>query len=213
MAGRVANQRAIQHWYVIAVSRTASLLQCLVCASMFYSIYNPSIPFGPVVESCYRQPDQFNGTLPWPPLLSFFISVCSLTIGIVFDIAMLNFLRKRRQRIQPKVAMISWNNHNVRPPLVSLGPNDKSHNSTIPIQATCLGVVNMCFILVLLYFGTLGLDQKRNRLYYASAAAAVCNVIHMPLVLLLTVKSNNKKSKKRNLLTLPPTGLQFHEES
>ncbi len=214
MAYRIASQRLIQDWFINVVTGIAVILEVSVCIVMFYFTYFRQVPFGPVVEVCYKFPEDFNkGGTPAPPIISLLVAISSLVIGIVFDIAMFRFLRKRRQQTKPNNATASGNSIG-QPPLVTYGSNDASSKASIPIQATCLGVVNLVIMLLLLYLLTIGLDQKEIGLYCIYAAGLTCNSIHMPLVLFLTVKSKDKKYIKSSIPTHPSSGgLQFHEES
>ncbi len=94
-----------------------------------------------------------------------------------------------------------------------MGPNYTT--DTVPIQATGLGLVNLiitAFFLLLIFGGNI--DIKVQAGYISVTCITVYLSLHMPLVLLLTVKSNEKKKILLNPPVVnPPSELQFHEDS
>ena len=97
-------------------------------------------------------------------------------------------------------------------PLVAHSSNDSHSKSTVPVKATCLGIVNLAFVVVIFYLLTMGFGQVAS-LHFGMALGTFCVVIQMPLVLLLTVKSNQKKREKASSVIGPPKGLRIHENS
>ncbi len=167
MASRTANQKRIVDWYVKFVRGLAMSLEATGCVVMFHYTYNLEVPFGPLVQLCYKHPESLKTGLPFPPLLFLLTATFSTVIGIVFDIAMFRFLKERRQKVSPQIAMVSWDHHQIQqPPLVSYGPNEKILRAMVPIKATCLGLVNLVIILLILYIGHFGLDSDLQIIFF-----------------------------------------------
>ncbi len=209
MAWRTANQKSIQQWFINTIVGLAVFLELTVCLAMFIPTYFYSVPFGHITAACYHSVNGYPNFIPIGPAITIILMVLALTTGIVFDLKMLFFLRSR-QSVKPEIAMVSWNRRH-QPPLISHGKNDQSSKLTIPIQATCLGVVNLSVILVFGFIANSGFFLGEYTVYFLLSLATTCLAVHMPLVLLLTVKSNENKVTK-TLVVAPPARLQFHEE-
>ncbi len=93
--------------------------------------------------------------------------------------------------------------------------NAASNKATVPIRATALGIVNVMVIMNLLIILNFGLGSGEFLTYFLIICALAITVVHMPLVLLLTVKSNEKKMSEPGPIStlVPPSGLQFLGES
>ncbi len=204
MANQMENQQHFKMKFIWTVTLTAIGSQVLLCLTMIITVLVFNASFGPVLNTCMDH-DSGHVTLIGPAMI-LSISISGLSIGLVFDTLMYRFVKqKRNASVQPQLAMIAWG-----PPLVSHGPKDKM-KVTIPIQATCLGIVNLLIILTsvhfaVFYFANAGIGQ-----YVLRGCVGVYNMIHMPLVLLLTIKSNNKKKTAGQSGISPPQELQFHE--
>ena len=110
--------------------------------------------------------------------------------------------------IQPQIAMVAWAPQQSL--LVSANHNDYSKR-TIPIQATCLGVVNLILLAAVGYISTFHFSSSIGiENFFFQNYVNIYVATHMPLVLLLTVKSNEKKKTSPQIIN-PPLGLQFHE--
>ena len=207
MASKAAKQKYFKHHHIAIVVGIAVLLECLVVLGMFVPTFLYQEPFGPVLEACYKSTKTSSNKLHFGPPFALVTAVFALVIGIGYDLAMLRFLKQRRS-IKPVLELVSWNQHH-QPPIVSQGSNDKSSKGTVPIQATCLGVVNLCVVLVYFYVLVFGMGQEEYLTYFMLSGGIGCLIVHMPLVLLLTVKSNEKKHSR--MIVAPPTELQFHD--
>ena len=105
--------------------------------------------------------------------------------------------------VHPQVAMVAWG----QPPLVSSTENHYN-KMTIPIQATCLGVLNFFFQICLTSANSFSILKFAR--HYFQYHVILYLAMHMPRVLLLTVKSN-EPSKKSPQHASAPIGLQFHD--
>ncbi len=235
MATRMAAQKNFRHWYMSFVTVGAVVLQVFLCSIMFSTVYFYQSPFGPVISTCLIQNNKTTVPDPDPdppglpiflgPMLVFATGALGLIIDIVFDSAMFMFLRKRKQSlVQPQIAMIAWGpRDNPEPlsmsdtennpiPFVSLGTKDlKASKATVPIKATCLGLAYLVIVGIVIYFVVFRFGQDIAGRYLFRLCMAGFISCHIPLVLLLTVKSNRKKDSKRRNAVAPPSGLQFHE--
>ena len=213
MAIRMANQQFFQLWFVILVIGIAGLLTLLVFLAMFVPPFFFSQPFGPVIEACYKPSDNLSDDLIFGPAFALFTSGFGMVVGIVFDLKMACFLKHRQTSVQPAIALVSWDQH--QPPLVSPGSNDNSYKLTIPIQATCLGIVNLCFLTAFVCAFLFGLGKAEYVTYFLHSGGVFCIVIHMPLVLLLTVKTNQKRMSQPKAPgpVLQLNQLHFHGDS
>ncbi len=211
MAIKTANQKFLQKWFISSVIGLACILEASVCFVMFCTTCIVKEPFGPAINVCYKAKikDENENELFVGPLVVLCVMVFALVIGIVYDLAMLRFLRNRRRPTNPEIALIPLHN---QPPLISPGSNDSdSAKVTIPIQATAFGVVNLCIMSVFTYVLVFGLGQKENQSYFLQIAGTLCVCSHMPLVLFLTVKSNEKKIPRP--VVIRTNTLHFHDEA
>ena len=104
--------------------------------------------------------------------------------------------------------------HGGQPPLVSQAfkANDAYAKATIPIQATALGIFNLILMGLLVYILAYGIGLSKFTVYLGISCSSTSVVIHLPLVLMLTVKSQGKKKNAVNPVQVcPPSGLHFHE--
>ncbi len=204
IANEAANQKFFRRRSIVLIVTLAVLCELQVILAMFLPTFNNQ-PFGPVLEACYTPDKESQDHVSFGPLVVLVTNIAALTIGILYDLAMLRFLRQRRQ-VTPALAMVAWG----QPPLVAPGSNDNSSKATVPIQATCLGIVNLCVVTVYFYVFVLSLGSIEDMTYFMLSAGIGILVVHMPLVLLLTVKSNEKRIAKSFIV--PPNQLQFHDE-
>ncbi len=191
-------------------------MQILVCLILFSTLvfHRERESFGPVINLCMKRlPSKSNRAVP-EILTAFAFGMTGLVTGIVFDIAMYLFLRKRRRiASNPKIAMIAWgplaNDNPV--PLVSPGTKDLSKSkATVPIKATCLGVVNLFSVTIFQYLAQFRFSHDVLSRFVMLVVFGLYLAFHMPLVIWLTVKSNSKKKVSKPIIA-PPRGLQFHE--
>ena len=167
-------------------------------------IFYFQVPFGPFIQICMRRRTDHN-RIAFGPATFMFLSMASLMIGLCYDIKMYRFLKQRKKHVQPGVAMIAW-----KPdvPTVSYGSNS-SLKATVPIKATCLGAVNLMVCLPTLLVFVKGFKLISVTLSIFQVSGMLIVTCHMPLILLLTVKSNAKKASPP--LVQPPVELQFHD--
>ena len=211
MATRMANHQLFQEWCMNCVTGFAISALAVVCIGTLFFQFVFQIPFGPFTLQCVDPNTVLDTSVKdfAGPLAIVAFGGMGLLVGIIFDIAMFRFLKKRQEMIQPQIAMVAWAPQ--QPLLVSPGQYDYSKR-TIPIQATCLGVVNLILLFILSYTSTFHffsltgfgefILQNHVNIYVA---------MHMPLLLLLTVKSNEMKKPSQAQVS-PPLGLQFHDE-
>ncbi len=209
MATKTANQQYLRNWCIYSVIGFTIALEASVCLVMFYTTYFDNEPFGPLIELCYKEAEDTEPSEEFhiAPLITLFVVVSALVVGIIYDLAMLNFLKNRNRATQPSIALVPLN----QPPLISHGSADSTAKMTIPIQATALGVVNLCIIFLLMCVLVFGLGQKDHRSYFIQVATTICLGTHMPLVLLFTVKSNEKK--RTTPAAEPSRSLNFHDDT
>ena len=167
--------------------------------------------FGPVVDVCYNK-DHSDNILLVGPVFAATIAVTGIITGIIFDIAMLWFLRKRQAVVQPAVAMISWDLVEPRP-LADNGLDDENEKAMIPIRATCLNIVYLVFVILILSILVLGFGQDDFTEYLVLSSCSFGCAIHTPLVLRLTVKSNAEDQEGDQQAVVPPQELQFYDGS
>ena len=204
MADRMSKQKKFQHWFMIMVTALATFAELFVCSVLAgYTLYFQT-SFGPSVNTCTNDEDNrlTESSGFWSvSILAFGIS--GLMIGMVYDIKMYLFLRMRRKQIQPEIAMIPWKQDAI--PAVSFG-SKSNFKATVPIKATCLGAINIIFLLPIMY---LLVNQFEFGISVMKIIALLITTFHMPLILLMTVKSNSKKANAQQVQ--PPAELQFHE--
>ncbi len=216
MATRIANQQMFQLWFV----KTITTLAVVIFVSFHIWLFGTTIyknEFGPVVDVCYRDilSDDYTPS-KLIPASSFLLISMSTSITIGFELAMYRFIKKRRQQVQPEVALVSWNGNgqeDFQPPRVSYGSKDPYAKVLVPMKATCLGLVSllMCVIVMLIVLFGFGLENDVEfRVYFLHILAMLGFITDMPLILWLTVKSNEKKVSKGPVVK-PPMELQFHE--
>ena len=215
MATQMAKQQHFQQWYMNAITRTSIGILITLCLIMLWTVYHLEVPFGPSIVICSNADNRSESGMAisedqsFPgALLIFSIEIPCLVMGIIFDIGMYRFLKKRKASVQPQVAMIAWGSN--EPPLVSPGSKD-SFNSTIPIQATCLGTFSMILACLTTLAIIFQFDYQIKMHVVFSSSIVAYDVMHMPLVLFLTVKSNEKKARNHSTNILPPQGLHFHD--
>ncbi len=222
MASRTANQKKIQIWFINVVTGIAIGACLTLCFIMtLYPLYLEA-SFGPVIEVCYRSKADADQPV-FGATLSGIFAVAGLVIGVAFDMAMFNFMlnrKKQRKIVQPRLAMIAWRgtpapeqNDDPPIPMVSYNNKDKQTMSkaTVPIKATCLGTFNAIAVLFALFILSNRLQLESAGLYFLKISAMSVNVLLMPLVLLLTVKSNTKKGHRHQQVH-PPRNLQYHDD-
>ncbi len=203
----MAKQRLPQYWYLNFVTLLATLANVFL-ASIFglYLLYFKA-PFGPIIKTCYERNGGDTSTKD-PPGGALLTVVCaaSLMVGLFYDIRMYRFLKQRKKRVQPGIAMIAWKQE---VPAVSLGTN-ASYKATVPIKATCLGAINLLIIMPVLFTLVKGFELTSASPFILRIIALIIVNVHLPLILLLTVKTNSKKVTPQ--LVQPPAELQFHEQ-
>ena len=215
MASRVDNQKSVQNWFIYLVAGTAILMALLVSMVFVVTAFVYRLSFGPVIDICYNpnynesnETNQSHSLVG--PKLPLAVAGACLTIGVIFDVQMFRFIKKKRKEIQPSVAMMTWKHS--QPPMVSLSQKDtNASKATIPIQATALGVVNLG-VIVLLFIMVQGFGLGKDSPYFIAVVGLLVLVTHMPLILLFTVKSHVKQQQQTNKKICPPSGLQFHGE-
>ncbi len=205
MANRMSRQRKFQVWFINLVTALATLAELLVC-SIFsgFTLYFKS-SFGPGVNTCYNSNDKTIATASgFGSAIIMAFGVSGLVIGMIFDIKMYLFLKRRRQQVHSGgVAMISWKQEVV--PKISYGAKS-NFKGTVPIKATALGAVNIVLLLPIMF---LMVNQSEISIPIMKIMSLLIINFHMPLILLLTVKSNSKKAVPPQVV--PPAELQFHE--
>ncbi len=220
MASRVAKQRVFQRWFIRIVIGTAVTSELLLIGAMLATVLYFKASFSPVIEACHDEEARpISGASS-----SLAIGMICLVVGISYDAAMFRFLKKRQNQVKNSVAMVAWKpseqiktdqekenscEQPPHPPFVSWGSNDYTSRTTIPIKATLLGVINLLILLALIYIFTYGFGNPSWASFFLQTSAMVSVTLHMPLVLLFTIKSNEKTSAKLNIR--PPEGLHFHE--
>ncbi len=135
----------------------------------------------------------------------------SVIIGLVNDSAMAIFLRNRR-RVAP-LEMSVWT---LEAPIISRPKHQEREQEsklTIPIKATVIG--GCLLLLVLIMFAVATKSLQNGGLSNASMVLIVFVLflyqIYMPLIVAVTIKSNEKRLKKAVAPIHPPRELQFHE--
>ncbi len=219
MATRTANQRMFQPWFIRLIIAIAIIALFFICSVMLVAVLYFEASFGPVVDVCY---DGAESRPTFGATIALSIGLTGLVIGIIFDIAMYRFLKRRQSNTQPEMpmAMIAWE---PEVPMVTCGPSTSGQSSkaTVPIKATCLGAVNLVIVVVMLFvLHNLNMDSKSLPVPIAlKIGAMIVVIVHMPLVLVLTVKSHQNpkhvpvKINNREFKVIPPSTLQFHEET
>ena len=210
LATRMANQQHFQEGYMNAVIAGAVLCFASLCIGSLIATVIFKIPMSPPIIQCMNpcQPVKLKLQHTIAPMIFGAVGMSGLMTGIVFDIGMFRFLKKRQDLVHPQVAMVAWAPQ--QPPLVSPGQEKDYSNRTVPIQATCLGLVCLLVQICIGYLVTFHLGSIILAKSVFQNPLNIFVAIHMPLVLLLTVKSNIKKKPKQQHV-IPPIGLQFHD--
>ncbi len=199
----MAKQRLPNTSYLNLVTLLATLTEIILCTIFGIYTFYFNVPFGPAIEVCFKNSNASTMTSIGPVIVNS-IGVTGLVIGVVYDIKMYRFLKQRKKQVQPGIAMVAWKQE---VPAVSYGSNS-SLRATVPIQATCLGAVNLVVWMPITFILIKGFNMKSILPYIVKILVFVIVAFHMPMILLLTVKSNSKKPQS----VQPPAELQFHEE-
>ncbi len=182
MATSMENHQHFKIWYISLVTGIAIGSQATLCLVMFGIAFGFNASFGPVLQTCLaKEISQEVQKLLIGPALTLVIGSISLVLGIVYDIAMYRFLKRRNSAAHPHIAMVAW-----EPPLVSAGPNDKM-KATVPIKATALGCVNLCIICLVIYFVVFHFSASEFGQYAFRTCLGLYAIAQMPLILFLTV--------------------------
>jgi hypothetical protein len=83
---------------------------------------------------------------------------------------------------------------------------------TVPVIASFFSMFGLVFsmsVIVLIEVIVVNFDVSKWIMIIGAARLS----FHLPLVLIFTIKSQDKKSKSAAKRTFPPKGLQYHEES
>ncbi len=203
MATSMEKHQRFKIWFIYSVTGIAIGSLALISSVMLIIVFGYNASFGPVLQSCHEAKNPSTSpTVIIGPVLCLLTGASGLAIGIIFDIGMYKFLKRRQTVICPAIAMVAWG-----PPIVSGGSKDKM-KATVPIKATTLGVINLCIIFIINYFIVFHFSNADYGRYAFRTCLGLYAMAHMPLILFLTVKSNKSKGASN---VHPPHGLQFHE--
>ncbi len=150
----------------------------------------------PLTATCIGRPYQVE-----PGTAIVLTAHISVVIGLVNDIAMARFL-KRQNQVAP-IEMSVWV---LDVPLIARPKHQINESKmTVPVKATAIGGCLLLFLLIM--FGTV---LSRTSLA-PLVVILIFYEIYVPLIVLVTIKSNDQKSKNAVKLIHPPIGLQFHD--
>ena len=115
MATQVAKQRSIQKWLIYLVTGLSVLVWIGLCLVGFITVVVFEASFGPVVDDCFiisdeEQPSTKRSLLGARLLLA--AGLTGLVIGMIFDVAMFQFLKNRKKHVQP-IPLVSWQGNHV----------------------------------------------------------------------------------------------------
>ncbi len=129
---------------------------------------------------------------------------------------------RRRRRTRPIIIFTGQSSaHRNQPPFVSHPVNNDnlSKSPNVPIKATALGIGNILLTTTFFLSAVYWFDVKQYAIYFVIIMGHMSSVFHLPLILILTVKSNPKKAviqpshQQQQHSNINLSRLHFHEES
>ena len=136
------------------------------------------------------------------PIVGVSIVWILLGIGLVFDVKMYRFVKKRQTAVQPGISLIPWKSTN----------HSTKEDLQVPIKATTISTI---FLILVMAFSTIipifvnGMDEELmpGIMWWVSRILHFVTPFYPVLLIIFSVKDQSKIKK-----TQPPSGLQFHEE-
>ncbi len=205
MAVRTSNLRSLPHKTIKTL--TYGLVFSLVILDLSIIVTLAMEPKNwAIFNTCLGNPGFKANNLNIGLSFGFFL-IIFFGIGLIHDYAMIKFIKKRKSLVKPEVQLVAWGEV-PQPPFVS---GLDYTRSTVPIKATCLGIVNIIIILAFNLLSTLAFE-RRSFAYLYGHIVRLHLFVQLPPTLMLTVKSNKKANPDNHGLKItPPRGLQFYE--
>ena len=107
LAVTVANHRPIRNWWINMFTGFSTGIVIFLGVLKAYATISLNASFGPAVGACVG-PGTDVESQKLGPKISTAIGMLSLITGVVFDCAMWKFLKDRRKKLQPAVALVHW---------------------------------------------------------------------------------------------------------
>ena len=105
--------------------------------------------------------------------------------GLIFELFMINFLRKRRAQIMPgQVQLIPWKSE-----------YKNENDITVPLHATLVSLFGLIANNILAIITSVGLSQRELQWQLLLSFGNFWVSIQMPLILCLTIRAAKKKKK------------------
>ena len=128
--------------------------------------------------------------------LSLILAFLAIVTSLGLDLAMLAFVRSRA-RVAP-LRLVVWTTESSAP-----SSSQDDLKDTIPVNSSILSTISL--VVLASVNGSMVKVLPRS---YETMASALVLLTHLPLILILTVKSQEKKAGTR---PNPPTGLQYYD--
>ena len=194
MAARTANNRFVNLGFIVSFEEFFILF---VFTFDFLQVF---LSFGTNVLGDSLNTQSCLGDNPLRPSLSGssgeILAFVAIVTSLGFDLAMVAFIRKRA-RVAP-IRLVVWTTESA-----ATSSSQDDLKDTIPVNSSILSTLSL--VMLASVTGCMAPVMPSN---YATMASALVLLTHLPLILILTVKSQEGKASRR---PNPPPGLQYHE--
>ena len=197
LADQTRKSEKIDHAAIQAFIMVVVVYYFVLVTFVIFCMASLNLFVSPIVATCLNQ------LMERPPFPAAFVLshiATSLVVVIIYEYKMVKLIRNRSSCVHPKMA-----------PWTLSRPSNQDLKATIPVRATFLGSSNLilvivCFILMNIFSGDLAASSSLIKIM--TLIISLRHACNMPIVLFLTIKSNEKRHFIPPEL---PSGLQFYE--